>query len=498
MSMSPPEAKKLKINHGPNHDQTSLVLSTKILKILGLVATFIATAFLAFQYFIYADFPIGHDVILHIARSLQIEQQGLLSAFSNSVYPLSAIIFVYWHKLFALFGLSWEKTFIFVECFYLFLTALLSGLLAYRLFKSRLTAALAALFVACSRWLNDSLRIGLMAESLGWVFFVLALILLFEKKWLWLAIVVILLFLSHPIPLTVFLVVAFVTGLYWAMAKEKHSRYLLILLPTIILAIMGIIYYFFPDLWQTLLKFSHLKFRPEGERSFINYITDWDKRRMLLYFLAFFGMLFLLIKRWREEKIRLLIIFTIISFFFCFKHYLGIHYLGFRFYTYFEIASAILAAYGLITIAQLIWAKRSWLVFLPVGLMLIYPNWSATKEITAWQLSDFPRNDATPVADRQALKEINPLLVPSSPIYTHSYWAWWLMLDGHPVFSDWLNYPDKLIYQTHNIPDFIQFLHQKNIQYIYFSSIDPPAQLEETSYLQLIYIHNNVRVYEIK
>jgi len=462
-------------------------------------------AFLSFQYFLLADFPIGHDVILHIGKAMKIEQLGLLYSFKSSTYPLASILFVFWHKFLALFGLSWERSFIFVECFYLFLTAILSGILSFKIFKDWRIAILTSFFVASSRWLNESLRIGLAAETLGWVFFVLSLILFFEKKWWWFLGSLILLFLSHPLPFGVLILVILTFLIFMFFFGDKNEKKIVPYNLLILVLTLIIFYLIFPEVVQRIIYFLQSNFEPEGERSLIQYVIDSNRKRVLFYSFAFFGFLILILDEKKKnlfdsEKRRIwfFVLFVTISFLLAFKHYLSIHYLSYRFYTYFEIATAILASLVLVKISDLLLNKKlSWLIIFPLIYFLIYPNWSATKAITIWQLNDFSTQSATPRIDREALKEIIPLLKSGSRIYSHNKWSWWFRIHNFKVMNDWGKAGDYQIYQTENLEEFCSFLQRRNIKYIYFSSLDKKARIEKKNFLKKIYDKNNIRIYEV-
>jgi hypothetical protein len=466
----------------------------------------IATAYLSFQYFLVSNFPIGRDVIAHILHATQIQQNGIVYAFKISIYPLAYFAFLAWHKILAPFGLSWQRTFIFFECANLFLVSILGGILSYKIFKDWRVAAVAMVMIASSRWLNDSMRIGLMAETFGWVFFMASLIFLFEKKWLWFFIFAVILFFSHPLPFGVLAIIFSGFVIFWIITTRGRERLKYIAIPVVVLILFLLVRYLLPVDFHRIWIIAHTHFAREGERSVIEYITDSDHRRIMLYFLSFVGAISLIISLAKKklvalnpEKVWLLLIFSFLAFLICFDHYLGIHYLNYRFYTYFEIAASILAAYMVVKISQSLWPEVSYLIFIPLVVLLIYPNASATKAITLWQLNTPALQDATPIGDQKALAELPQILIPNSKIYSHSSWHTWLEINGFGTLGDW-GAPaiDQLYSATLNLNNLQQYLVSHHFVYVYFSSADPVSRAEQANFLIKIYDQNNVRVYQVK
>jgi len=472
--------------------------------LLLLLAVLATGFFLSFQYFFLADFPIGRDVIAHIVRAQQIQKEGFLYAFKNSFYPFAYFIFIFVHKVFSYFGFSWQRTFIFLECFYLFVTAILSGVLAYKTFADWRVAALSFLLVSSSRWLNESLRIGLMGEMLGWVFLFLALIFLFEKRWLWFLGFSLVLFFSHFLPFAFLSLVFLGFAVFWSLvgAKKEAKRGVLIIF--VVLVALALFYFLFPDIFQKIYAAFFEQSTREGERSLINYVIDSEKRRILSYTFSFVGFLILVVRLLKKrffsvqsEKKWLFLIFGLFGFLLCFKHYLGIHFFSYRFYVYFEIFALILAAYGTVETAKMLSKRWVSLLLLPLAFILIYPNWKATKEITLWQLNTPELGDALPQNDRLAIDEIAAILEPNSKIYGPTSWHTWLSIYGFSCWGDWSGPEYAKIYSLSDFDKFKDYLLKKKYKYIYFSSVSPTASLEKADFLKLVYNKYGVRVYEV-
>jgi len=474
------------------------ITSTKFLNyffiFLGLAFTF----FLSFQYFFLADFPIGQDFINHLASTLKIEKLGFIFAFKASVYPFSLIILVLWQKLLGIFGFSYEKTFIFAECFHLFLVAIFSGFLSYKIFKDLRIAILTSLFVASSRWLNEGLRIGLFAEILGWLFFVISLIFVFDKKWIPLVVSMIFEFFIHP--LAFFALIFVISGffIYWFIKEKRREKIKALFFVLVCIFVFALIYLLIPDIF-TRIKFLVKPFFSLGtNRSIIDYAIDSEKRRILFYSFAFFGLISLLFSNFNKEKKWLVFIFAFISFWFCFAHIFGLRYLDFRVYGYFEIASAILSAYAVVEFSQWILSKKlSLLISLPLAFFLIYPNWLATKSITIWQLNDYSVGHVTPPAERKLFREISGLLKPKAKICGFNIWSLWFKIYDFQVFDCWER-DFSLANNDEEILKAKKFLTKHKIDYIYFSSIDSERKIEKADFLKKIYDKDNIRVYEVK
>ncbi|MDD3774320.1 MAG: hypothetical protein PHW50_03545 [Patescibacteria group bacterium] len=458
-----------------------------------------ATFYLSFQYFFLADFPIGQDVLYHMNRVLRVESEGFFKAFDFSIYPLSVIMLVFWHKFLAFFGLGIERSFIFAECFYLFLISILTGVVSYKVFKDWRVAVVAMILVASSRWINDYLRIGLMAELLGLVFFMLALFFLLEKRWFLLVVTIILLFLSHPLPFFVFLATLSIIVFFWIFSK-KGGKWRVILFVILMLTLgVGTVYLFWPQYIRTVLYYFHYYLGQRDERAFFHYMIDYDKRRLIFYALGFLGIVWSLVKAKKSQKFWSFLIFAVLSISICFKQYLGIHYLSFRFYAYFEIAMAVFGAFAVVHLSN---TFRKWpLILLSVLLLIfiaVYPNYWTNKDITNWQLSDYAAGHVLPLPERNNTKEIEAKINRKYVIYSNSVWVLWFKTDGFLVRQYW-NYGNKFsLYKIKNDDEWLSFFSKNNIGYVYFSSIEPLAEIEKSQILQLIFDKENIRLYEIK
>jgi len=468
------------------------------LSITFFILAIILILYLSFQYFILADFPIGQDVIYHLNRVLRVEREGLLSSFNLSVYPLSVIFLVGWHKFLDFLGLDLPRIFIFMECFYLFSVAMLSGILSYKVFKDWRIAVITMILVASSRWLNDYLRIGLMAEMLGLVFFIFALIMLFEKKWLWMIAAMALLFLSHPLPFFVFLLVFFSCAIFWFFSKKEKKKIAILLVIIVSAFMIGAIYLFWPQYIRTVLYYFHYYIGQKDGRGLIQYMIDYDKRRIIFYALGFLGVIWSLLKFKKTEKFWLFFIFSVLSFLICFKQYLGIHYLSFRFYSYFEVAVAISAAYAIANLGKMSGKWLTYAVILLLTFFCIYPNYWSNKEIINWQIHDEKSGNILPLAERNNAPLIKAMVNKNLFIYSHSTWVLWMKFVGLNTKNDWSFGGKFALNKKKSDQQWLDFFKKRKIGYIYFSSVDSKADIEKSQILKLIFNKDNIRLYEVK
>jgi len=474
-----------------------------LLPIFSLIIALSITIWLSFQYFLLADFPIGQDVIYHLNRVLVVEKEGLASAFHFSIYPFSVIALIFWHKFLGLFGMSLVRIFIFAECFYLLAIAILSGILAKKVFNNFWVGIITMILVASSRWLNDYLRIGLIAETLGLVFFVASLIMLVEKKWIWLAIFMILLFLSHPLPFFVFLVIFLAFNIFWFFTRKGKKIHIVVFIIILLAIALGLIYLFWPGYIHTVLYYFHAYVTRKDERTFFHYMIDYDKRRLILYAVGFLGVIWSLVNFKRSKKFWLFFIFFVLALLICFKQYLGIHYLSFRFYAYFEIGIAVFAAFAIVNLGKV---SSKWLVWLIIPALIfvcVYPNYWSNKDITNWQLHDDAAGNILPSAERKNLSAIEEKIDKRFIVYSPSDWVLWMGLDGFDVKTDW-SFGNQFRLRLFGLPlgktdeEWLEFFQNKKIKYLYFPSTSPVYQIEQSNFLQLIFNQDNIRLYEIQ
>ncbi len=465
---------------------------------LLLLIFFVAYLFYAaFQYYWLADFPIGDDVVNHTSMAKSLMTNGFADYFKSSLYPFSTAAYVAEYRVLQfLFDFSLERTFIFTLCFNMFLVAILAGLLSFEVFKDYRAAILAMFLTASSRWLNDSLRMGVMAETFGWVIFSLCYLLLIKKKWVYLLPLAVVLLFFHPIPFGILGLTVAIYEVYWLATGSRRKRIAALGLGVFGIIIFGLMMRFFPDVFQRIFTILKLTSMSQGERSLPGYVFDIDPRRSIVYLLAIIGTVFVMKQGLKSEKSRLFLIFAVLSLLVAFKQWFGIIFLGSRFYFYFEFAVAIMAALGLSQMLKLAFEKYSIIIFVPIALMIVNVNLGITKRLTVWQLTDFAAGSTLPKNDRQMMDIVVGLIEPKDAlVYSNSAWGRWLIEKGARV-----NYGSyKEIKQEYEYPS-IQTLESQGVRYLYFSSIEPRTKIEdeENNKLDLIIDKDGVRLYELK
>lgn len=478
------------------------------LKKIGLIILWVVgTAYLSFQYFRIADFPIGHDVINHIQRSLAMRDMSVSDIFKNTLYPIPALLFVWFYDLLhKTFGWDWPRVFLFIECSFLFLTALFSGILSWVIFKKWPIVIITSFLVASSRWLNGSLHTGLMGEAFGWSVFVVCLILLIQKKWFWFFFSFIFLFFSHPLPFGVMCIYLFVYIVFYAIWQKQYWFLFFGLLSILIIMLVG--YFALPEKRELIISILQMKFSNEGEwrRTYI-IASDFRRFNQYLFGLLGFCAVWLLKAKISQEKRRIVLIFAILSFFVTFKYLFGIHYLSFRYYTYFEIFNSVLAAFlvwfiadSLISKAKLQGVYRNatyFIILIFISFMLIYPNTNATFLFTK---SDLAENTATttPVPERTLITEATQKLNKGGAILGQRRWVWWFQSYGLAgIYDDNIFSTYEKTYEN-NPDDLLTILKGHNATYLYLSSVDGNYSFEKAEFLKIIYNKENIRIYEVE
>ncbi len=451
-----------------------------------------AVLLLSFQYFLVADFPIGQDVINHIANALALERMGWLSAFKNSIYPLAPIILVIWQKILGIFGFSYERTFIFAECLALFITSCLLGIFAWRVFKDWRIGLLSALFFASSRWANEDLRIGLFASVLSWMFFVATLFAVWRNNWKTALVGGVLLFLTHPLS---FGVLVLITLFYVSLRLARQRKWTRLLGMWGLVIVVAACFYLGP--WfDKFSSYIHSFFSVSSGRTFFQYLFDSEKRRMLFYGFSFLGLALLFFKKNTEGRDLILVWWTV-AFVLVFAHILGFRYLDFRLYAYYEMAAALTAGLAVVWVAKALWPRFAFFTACLLALIFIYPNWKANVALLRWQLFDYSAGHITPLPEREALGGIASLLKPESRILTIDLWGMWFRKYGFVVEN--LDEREEIRrVLTSGKGNLLEVLQRYRIDYIFCSSLVPGQKWEDSGFLRKVYSKQNIRVYEVK
>ena len=275
----------------------------------------------------------------------------------------------------------------------------------------------------------------------------------------------------------------------------------------ILLIVLATGYYLFPEKRTVIIDILGTKFPLEGEWH-REYVIGSDYRRFNQYLLGGLGFLTLWLGKNTvdKEKRKTLLLFSILSFFVTFKYLFGIHYLSFRYYTYFEVMNSVLAAYMIWYIAYNLSElktkiSQSFMLYalcFILGFFAIWPNIHATDLFVKSQLVE---NFATttPIPERTLIKAEVPKLHEGVRILGQKIWVWWFQAYGNMTGSYMNNIYSSYekVYQE-NPNDLINTLNINGIKYLYFSSEDPSYQFESALFLIKVYDTSNIRIYEVK
>lgn len=451
--------------------------------------------YVSFYYFWIADFPIGNDVLNHMQMAKSFMRVGMAGFFKDSLYPFSTATYVAEYRVLSfLFNFTLDRSFVFTLCLNLFLVSALAGVLTFRVFKDYKAAAFAVFLVASSRWLTDSLRMGVMAETFGWVFFTLSLLFLLEKRWVFFAVSALLLLFYHPLPFGILGLTAVAFIIYWLAAGNKKQRIFAAIAAVLGIGILIVLSHYFPALFGKILTIIQTKFPPQGDRDILLYATDMEPRRIIVYLLSLVGLAFL-IKR-KDEKSVLFLIFALLSFFICFKQIFGIHFLGSRFYFYFELSVSILAAYGVSQMCNVVLRRYAIIAFLPLAYLLFGINYDVSNRLTKWELTDYGAGATLPKSDREMAKEIINLIQPTGAlVYSNSFWGRWLNDTDSSVNIVSGGY--KEVNQPYIYPK-LEDLKKQGYKYLYFSFTEPRSEIEDRLDNDVVIDKQGVRLYEIQ
>lgn len=398
------------------------IISEKIeLKIL-LLLSFSVIIYFAFHYLRVTNFPIGDDPAHHIANIRVSSYKDLLLA----CYPIPLLIF----KLASsIFHLDNTYLFVFLICSFFALAGIALVLLTQQITKSWLIAVVSGLVFITSRWANDGLRMGLLAETFGWGILLLTFCFLLKKNIPLTILFSVLLFFSHPFSLIVFIFTLFFYSLTIIFKKDSEeeldNRKKIIVLLSIYTLSFILLEVFAKSLVSNFLSFGEPNLTGYSERGIYDFFFGDDKRRLFLLFPIFIGIASA-IKNWHKSSSKFIIIFLLIGFFLSFNHKLGISFLVFRFYPYFEMALAILIAIGFFEMTSKVVKKglvqSLFMISLVVPVLVIQFN--VNKVLLEWQSIDV--QSILMPDDRDAIKWIGDKTSPEEAIVAPWKIAIWI------------------------------------------------------------------------
>lgn len=385
-------------------------------------------AYLAFHYARLTDFPIGDDPAVHVHTIKTMSYSGLFGL----PYPLPLLVYKFVQQI---TGADHALLFVNLISAYLFFAALSLTWFVRQAFKSWPLAIGAALIFVASRWVNDGLRMGLLAETFSWSIFFLTLGFLARRSLIGTLISTGVLVLSHPFATLLyailFLVYSVVILLQPAL-KEERSFIVKIIAGYVLFT--GLIYLAKPAIIQRFLEFKMSDPPGWGDRPLSDILLGDDERRFFIPYVAGLG-LFGLAKNWSVSGARIVVILLIIALFFSLNYLFGVSFIPFRFYVYLEMMLAILAAAGLLWLlreSDLSELRLSLLVGV-FALLISMPNIQVNQRIGYWQATRPEANAILMPEDLAAIAWIKENTEPTSSfMVTRSRGIWIMALADRP------------------------------------------------------------------
>lgn len=368
-------------------------------------------AYAAFHYARLTDFPIGDDPAIHIHAVKATSSIDLLS----STYPLPLLIF----KVAAqVTGLPHPALFVSLICTFLFFSALSLTWFVGRSFRSWPLAVAAAIIFVNSRWVNDGLHMGLLAETFSWSILFLALGFLAQRNLIGLLVASGLLVLSHPFSTMIYAVLFIAyTAIVFLQTRREDERAFLKKVWLGYAVLTGLALVVKPGIVQRFLSFTASDPAGWGNRNLAEILLSDDERRMFIPFMAGLG-LFAAARAWRLPGSRITILLLILGLFFSLNYLFGVNFIPFRFYVYLEMALAILAGYALLSLFTKTGLGEGQIAVLVAILAycISLPNLAVNQTIGYWQATVPEARSILLPADREAIAWLAENTAPGSSV----------------------------------------------------------------------------------
>ena len=404
----------------------------KTVKIVLAGVYVIVLGLLSFLYRFITDFPIGDDPAVHIRMIKTHTFADLL----NTNYPLPLSIF---KLLSQTLNIPAENLFVLLICSFLFLAGLAMWLVAKRVTKSNLAACVISIFFVTAYWTFDGLRMGLLAETFGWIILLLSFYFLLGRNIFGLVIFSFLLPFSHPYSFSIFILVFAlysVVGLIFS-ARESKSFILKMLGIYVVVAVVALIAK--PDIVHRFSEFVNPEVIGWGERNMFAFFTASQKRRIFLAVFAVVGLAASL-KNWKDDNYKIVYIILFVGMFMAMNQYFGIRFQVFRFNPYFEMGLAIFAGLGIMRIVEVFELKKKlyYIGLIALSMFIILPQIYANERVTFGMSKIAENNNSMSEADRSAFAWISENVDPSEGILAPYKWYIWLLaINSHT--ATWSN-----------------------------------------------------------
>lgn len=433
-------------------------------------------AYLSFHYARITDFPIGDDPAIHIDTIKRLSYLDLL----GQRYPLPLAIYKFIQQI---TGIEHSALFVNLISAYLLLAAISITIFVRQTFKSWPLAIGAALIFVTSRWVNDGLRMGLLADIFSWSIFFIALTFLARRHLIGTLIATGLLVLSHPFATLLYAILFIIYSACVFIQPSLKAERLFIAKTWLGYALLtGASYLLRPSIIQHFLEFKISDPAGWGDRTLKEILLDEDSRRFFIPFMAGLG-LFGIVKEKSIAGTRIIIILLILALVFSLNYLFDISFIPFRFYVYLEMALAVLAGYGLLAILKncnLSEGKMAVLVG-SLALLIALPNVEVNQSIGHWQATRPEARAILLPEDRAAMIWLKNHTAPESTIMaTRNRGIWIIALAERPaVLIDEAHYDNETVKLIN--PQYLYYPDRKNIPTDIASRYQPVFQQKSVS-----------------
>jgi hypothetical protein len=444
-------------------------------------------AFFAFQYARQTNFPVGDDPAIHITTVKTASYGEIL----RSNYPLPVTIFKVADQI---TQVDLPQLFVWTICTFLLLAAISLYFFVYTMTGNIPLAAAAAIFFVTARWVNDSIRMGVLAETFSWSILFLTLTALAKEKLVPTLILTAILVLSHPFAVLIYGLIAICflgIALLGPSPKERLFARNLSLAYIGMAIVVGIAK---PDLISKFLMFASTDPAGWGDRTLWDIISGDDLKRLFVPMLAVVG-LFVGSQFWSRTLVKISFILLTIGLFMSLNYVLGMNFIPFRFYVYLEMGMAVFAALGLFSLIQELSIPiiPTALIVLIFSVLVAMPNVGVNDEIGIWQATNPDARAIMTPADRTAIAWIKENIPAGTPITAMRQQGLWLTAIGDQKNILYLDLP----YNGNALRDYYATGATLPAKYIYYSVGQVPPDNISTEYRE-IYDEGGVRLWEKK
>lgn len=351
--------------------------------------------------------------------------------------------------------------------------------------------AASAIFVS-GAWVADGLRMGLLAESLGWGVLLLALAALVSQNIPLIILSAGFLAFAHPFSFVIYALVAIIYLLILAFGKNKKEKQFALITMALFVIVFLMVWLLDPGLVKKFADFVNFEIIGWGERPLWVILTVNDPRRILVAIFAFIGIVISL-KNWSRPGIKISYLLLFVGLFMSMNQIFGIRFLVFRFYPYLEMGLAIFAALGIIYFVERInLVKFKIPAILIITTIIIAPHYIGNGITTSAQVNDSTMNDSMTKGDQTAIKWIQENVDHIAFIDADHKRAIWIraLTDDSNIVEDLVPFDPVATGELYkNGGEF-------DYDYIYYSNVDKVVPIQVSDNYKLIYNKDEVKIYQ--